>query len=137
MADEAERAQNDRKISILYGSQTGTAQEIAERVGREAKRRFITAAVSSLDEYNVVSTILFRVSLFAGVYISITAIRMYPGHVCLCHTSSVSVPRFKCKYGRCMQLGVMCGQRYYQFRCASLYLLLVLACNLCFCKVKI
>jgi equilibrative nucleoside transporter 1/2/3 len=28
----------NRKITILYGSQTGTAQEVAERIWREAKR---------------------------------------------------------------------------------------------------
>ena len=55
MADEGEKTQSARKISVLYGSQTGTAQEVAERIGREAKRRYITAAVLPLDEYNVVS----------------------------------------------------------------------------------
>ena len=28
----------DRKLLVLYGSQTGTAQAVAERIGREAKR---------------------------------------------------------------------------------------------------
>jgi flavodoxin len=28
----------NRKINILYGSQTGTAKEVAERIWREAKR---------------------------------------------------------------------------------------------------
>jgi flavodoxin len=28
----------NRKITILYGSQTGTAKEVAERIWREAKR---------------------------------------------------------------------------------------------------
>jgi flavodoxin len=27
-----------RKITVLYGSQTGTAQEVAERIWREARR---------------------------------------------------------------------------------------------------
>lgn len=43
-----------RRISVLFGSQTGTAQEVAERIGREAKRRFLSATVMALDDYNVV-----------------------------------------------------------------------------------
>ena len=46
-----------RKISVLYGSQTGTAQEVAERIGREAKRRHLSASVLALDDYDVVSWI--------------------------------------------------------------------------------
>lgn len=46
-----------RKISVLYGSQTGTAQEVAERIGREAKRRYLSASVLALDDYDVVSWI--------------------------------------------------------------------------------
>jgi hypothetical protein len=33
-------------LLVLYGSQTGTAEDVAERVGREARRRFIRARVS-------------------------------------------------------------------------------------------
>ena len=50
MADE-----RSRRICVLYGSQTGTAQEVAERIGREAKRRHLLATVLALDDYNVVS----------------------------------------------------------------------------------
>ena len=51
MADEEGR----RQVTVLYGSQTGTAQEVAERIGREAKRRYLLARVIALDDYNVVS----------------------------------------------------------------------------------
>ena len=51
MADES----RSRRICVLYGSQTGTAQEVAERIGREAKRRYLSATVLALDDYNVVS----------------------------------------------------------------------------------
>ena len=44
-----------RQLVVLYGSQTGTAQEVAERVGREAKRRYLSSRVMALDDYNVVS----------------------------------------------------------------------------------
>ena len=40
---------------MLFGSQTGTAQEVAERIGREAKRRYLSVCVLALDDYNVVS----------------------------------------------------------------------------------
>ena len=45
---------DDRKILILYGSQTGTAQDVAEKLAREAKRRFLSTRVMALDDYNVV-----------------------------------------------------------------------------------
>lgn len=54
MADELTKV-GGRRISVLFGSQTGTAQEVAERIGREAKRRYIPASVLALDDYNVVS----------------------------------------------------------------------------------
>lgn len=56
MADDLSKI-SGRKISVLYGSQTGTAQEVAERVGREAKRRHLSASVLALDDYDVVSWI--------------------------------------------------------------------------------
>ena len=43
-----------RQLLILYGSQTGTAQDVAERIGREAKRRHFSTRVIPLDSYNVV-----------------------------------------------------------------------------------
>ena len=56
MADDLSEI-SGRKISVLYGSQTGTAQEVAERIGREAKRRYLSASVLALDDYDVVSWI--------------------------------------------------------------------------------
>ena len=38
---------------ILYGTETGCAQEIAERVGREAKRHLLAPRVVSMDSYDV------------------------------------------------------------------------------------
>ncbi|CAH3041690.1 unnamed protein product [Porites lobata] len=52
MADDLSKI-SGRKISVLYGSQTGTAQEVAERIGREAKRRHLSASVLALDDYDV------------------------------------------------------------------------------------
>ncbi|XP_053328317.1 NADPH-dependent diflavin oxidoreductase 1 isoform X2 [Spea bombifrons] len=46
-----------RNILILYGSQTGTAEDTAHRIGREAKRRHFTCRVQPLDSYSVVNLI--------------------------------------------------------------------------------
>ena len=55
MADDLSR--NGRRISVLFGSQTGTAQEVAERIAREGKRRYLSACALALDDYNVVSLV--------------------------------------------------------------------------------
>jgi sulfite reductase alpha subunit-like flavoprotein len=52
MADQESR---ERRVIVLYGSQTGTAEEVAERIGREGKRRHLLVRVMALDDYDVVS----------------------------------------------------------------------------------
>ncbi|KAJ8263353.1 hypothetical protein COCON_G00158100 [Conger conger] len=44
-------------LLVLYGSQTGTAQDTAERIGRQAKRRWLKVRVEALDNYNVANLI--------------------------------------------------------------------------------
>ena len=44
----------ERKLLVLYGSQTGTAQDVAERIMREGKRRHFSARCVALDNYNLV-----------------------------------------------------------------------------------
>lgn len=44
-------------LLVLYGSQTGTAQDTAERIGRQAQRRRFQFRVEALDTYNVVDLI--------------------------------------------------------------------------------
>ena len=51
MATFANSAIAGRVLHVLYGSQTGTAQDVAEGIGREAERFAIDARVSSLDEF--------------------------------------------------------------------------------------
>ena len=46
----------DRKLLVLYGSQTGTAQDVAERIMREAKRRHFSTRCMAMDDYNLVRT---------------------------------------------------------------------------------
>ncbi|XP_004613420.2 NADPH-dependent diflavin oxidoreductase 1 isoform X1 [Sorex araneus] len=45
------------RLLVLYGSQTGTAQDVAERLGREARRRRLGCRVQALDSYPVVNLI--------------------------------------------------------------------------------
>ncbi|XP_018523345.1 NADPH-dependent diflavin oxidoreductase 1 [Lates calcarifer] len=44
-------------LLILYGSQTGTAQDTAQRIARQAKRRWLQVQVLPLDNYNVANLI--------------------------------------------------------------------------------
>lgn len=41
------------KITVLYGSQTGNAQDVAERIWRESKRFYFKCYVKSMDEYDI------------------------------------------------------------------------------------
>lgn len=43
--------ENVRSLLVLFGSQTGTAQEVAERVGREATRLHFSVVVSAMDSF--------------------------------------------------------------------------------------
>ena len=51
-------ADENRRLLILYGSQTGTAQDTAERLGREGRRRKFNIQISSLDDYDKVLHLL-------------------------------------------------------------------------------
>jgi len=51
-------AVGDRQLLVLYGSQTGTAQDVAERVGREGRRRHFRMRVLPMDSYDRVGGIL-------------------------------------------------------------------------------
>lgn len=42
------------RLLVLFGSQTGTAQDVSERLGREARRRQLSCRVEELDSYPVV-----------------------------------------------------------------------------------
>ncbi|KAM3910991.1 NADPH-dependent diflavin oxidoreductase 1 [Leptodactylus fuscus] len=54
----------ERKILILYGSQTGTAEDMAERLGREARRRHFTCRVDSIDSYNIANLVHEQLVIF-------------------------------------------------------------------------
>lgn len=44
----------ERKLLVLYASQTGTALDVAERIGRDAKRRHFAVKVFAMDSYDKV-----------------------------------------------------------------------------------
>lgn len=53
-----------RKLTILYGSQTGDAQDLAEYIWRESKRYHFGGSVLPLDKYNVHDLIDERLVVF-------------------------------------------------------------------------
>ena len=46
--------ERDVRLLVLYGSQTGTAQDTAERVGRAGRRRHFRTRVMAMDSYDKV-----------------------------------------------------------------------------------
>ena len=53
---------------IFYGSQTGNAQDVAERIGREAERRHLDATIISMDTYDPVQCKLKTFLLVTLIY---------------------------------------------------------------------
>lgn len=51
-------------LLILYGSQTGTAQDTAQRIVRQAQRRRLQVQAMALDDYNVANLISESVVVF-------------------------------------------------------------------------
>lgn len=49
---------------ILYGSQTGTAQDISENIWRESKRYHCNGGVKPMDDYDVKNLIEEDVAVF-------------------------------------------------------------------------
>jgi len=44
-----------RKLTVLFGSQTGSAEDTARRIGRDGIKRHMVSRVCALDEYSIVS----------------------------------------------------------------------------------
>ena len=55
---------DERKLVVLYGSQTGTAQDVAEQIGREGQRKHLLVKVQSLDDYNIAQLVEERFVIF-------------------------------------------------------------------------
>ncbi|XP_044266839.1 NADPH-dependent diflavin oxidoreductase 1 isoform X1 [Tribolium madens] len=54
----------NEKIVILYGSQSGNAQDLAERIWRESKRFHFKSTVKSMDDYNVLELVSEQCVIF-------------------------------------------------------------------------
>ncbi|KAK2144296.1 hypothetical protein LSH36_770g01014 [Paralvinella palmiformis] len=55
---------NDRKLLVLYGSQTGTAQDVAETLARDGRRCHFNTRVMDMDSYKLSEMIHEKVIVF-------------------------------------------------------------------------
>ncbi|XP_024940273.1 NADPH-dependent diflavin oxidoreductase 1 isoform X4 [Cephus cinctus] len=51
-------------LTVLYGSETGTAQDTAEQIWRDAKRMKLKCSVAAMDEYNIEKLISEKLVVF-------------------------------------------------------------------------
>ncbi|XP_076249264.1 NADPH-dependent diflavin oxidoreductase 1 isoform X2 [Calliopsis andreniformis] len=51
-------------ITILYGSETGTAQDVAEQIWKSAKRRGLNSTVCAMNDYDIQNIDLEKVIIF-------------------------------------------------------------------------
>jgi sulfite reductase alpha subunit-like flavoprotein len=54
-SNEDSDLEEERSLTVLYATQSGNAQDVAERIGRQARRRHVHARIHSMDEYDIVS----------------------------------------------------------------------------------
>lgn len=59
--EEADEQAERRGFTILYGTQGGNAQDVAERIGRQAQRRHVGVRICAMDDYDIVSARLAAV----------------------------------------------------------------------------
>lgn len=45
----------NRDLLVLFGSETGSAEDVAERIGRQARKRRFRTRVVAMDEYDQVA----------------------------------------------------------------------------------
>ncbi|XP_067949341.1 NADPH-dependent diflavin oxidoreductase 1-like [Watersipora subatra] len=55
---------SERKLLILFGSQTGTAEEVAEGLARDGFRRHFDVELSSLDQFDIQKLLHSRLAIF-------------------------------------------------------------------------
>jgi sulfite reductase alpha subunit-like flavoprotein len=64
-----------RSIVILYGSETGSSQDLAENLARQAKRRHFKTRVYAMDDYDRVYIHVFSLYVDLIVYVESTSRR--------------------------------------------------------------
>jgi len=57
-------AVQDRSVLVLYGSETGNAQDMAEELGRVCQRLHFNSRVEELDAVDLVSYIIYLTSFY-------------------------------------------------------------------------
>ncbi|EJT97200.1 riboflavin synthase domain-like protein [Dacryopinax primogenitus] len=55
--EQPDETSDGRTLLVLYGSESGNAQDVAERVGRDARRHHFKARVISMDAYDIATLI--------------------------------------------------------------------------------
>ena len=55
-----------RSLLILYGSETGCAQDVAENLARQARRRRFYAKTMAMDDYDKVYA---HLKVFTNIYL--------------------------------------------------------------------
>lgn len=53
-----------RNLTILYGSQTGTAEDVSEDIWRESKRFHFIGGVKSMDDFDMKNLIDEELAIF-------------------------------------------------------------------------
>lgn len=66
MTETKENALSDRNITILYGSQTGNAIDVSERISVELKRRLFNTSMMSMDDYSIESLPKEKIIVFVA-----------------------------------------------------------------------
>jgi len=78
----AEGQRHDRTALILYGSETGNSEDVAECLGRVAERLHFSTRVSEMDQIEIVRRLISR---FRGLCLLISVERtdeLYCCHIC-------------------------------------------------------
>jgi sulfite reductase alpha subunit-like flavoprotein len=67
MAETLGGQKHDRTALILYGSETGNSQDVAEELGRLARRLQFKTTVCEMDQVNIVCIIIYFLWPFESV----------------------------------------------------------------------
>eukprot|EP01083_Nonionella_stella_P110223 322366_1 len=59
-------SKSNRHVVVLYGSQTGCAQDVAERIDRELKRRHFTTDLCEMDSFDFSTLPSLKVAVFVA-----------------------------------------------------------------------
>lgn len=76
MSLDTEEDGSKGSVTVLYASQTGTAQDVGERIGREGRRRHLHVKVAAIDDMPLVCVDRLPVyGLLSRIYMYLCSIR--------------------------------------------------------------